>query len=102
MEEEKPLYTDEEFRVKYNTSPEDHNLLIKKDKEFLSYYLDRGILPDLAGTPRGELEKKIQNLNPNILDHLKGGGLHIDSLHFVLSKANREDARRRIANIREE
>ena len=91
---EKPLYQDERLEIDYlPSSPEDHLLYITQTKkgEKLCYIISRGILEELARTPREGIERIIDNFNPNILSIIKKEGIGIDGLHAALCQAHREE-----------
>ena len=93
---EKPLYQDEKLKVDYlKNSPEDHLLYIKqKDGEEISFVIQRGILRELARTPRGGIERKIATFHDSILFVIKEEEITIDGLHVALCQAYAEEENR--------
>lgn len=86
---EESLYQDEQLKIDYyKPSPEDHLIWIKDNtgKE-TAYILQRGILEELARTPRGGIERKINTVNDMILFHLKKEGISVDGLHVAICQA---------------
>lgn len=89
---EQPLYKDDKLKIDYHpSSHEDHLLWIKDRKEGLQYILQRGILHELATTPRGGIESKLSNFNPEILFHIKEEKIGIDGLHVAICQAYAEE-----------
>lgn len=90
---EKPLYKDDHIRIDYhNVSPQDHVLFIlTKDREEITYLLQRGILRELATTPRGGIERKIENFNPELLFHINEVKIGVDGLHVAICQAYAEE-----------
>ena len=94
MAEEKPLYQDEQLKIDY-LSGEDHLLFIKeKNGRETNYVIARGILSELATTPREGIERKIATFNDMILFALKKEGIGVDGLHIALCQAYAEEERR--------
>ena len=93
---EKPLYQDDRIKVDYlPNSPEDHVIFIKeKEGEWLQYMLQRSLLRETAQTPRGNLERKVSNFNPELVDRIKTEGIGIDWLHVALCQAYIEEEKR--------
>ncbi len=100
---EKPLYEDEQLMADYHpTSPEDHFLRIGGEgRKKIGYLIQHGILRELARTPRGEIESKIDAFNPEILAKIKEEGIKIDGLHVALCQAHIEEMERMKMAIRE-
>lgn len=87
---EEPLYQDGELKITYFNGPEDHELFIKENR----YIIQRGILRDLAETPRGGLISIIENWSPQILLGLESAGISVDGLHVAICQAYAEEERR--------
>ena len=100
---EKPLYQDKQLRIEYNPHyPEEHFLYIKdKEGDEVTYIIQRGILKELATTPRGGIEHKINNFSPEILFQIKEEKIGVDGLHVALCQANIEEEERMKIAIRE-
>jgi len=102
MLEHPPLYKDNKITIDY--SPifvGDHRLSLKEKDGKTSYYnLQRGTLHELAITPPGGIEKKINNFNPSLLDALNKEEITIDALHIALCQAYIEEEVRRIHRIK--
>lgn len=92
MADEEPLYQDGKLKIDYLPKcVEDHELFIK-DRG--SYALPRGVLQDLARTPRGGIGRILDTFNPSILDTLNQEGIDIDGLHIALCQAYMEGEKR--------
>jgi len=88
---EEPLYQDERIKIDYlSTSPQDHLVFIEGE----SYLLQRGLLKELAKTPRGGIESKIDNFNCDILFAIKKEGISVDGLHVALCQTYAEEESR--------
>jgi len=72
-------------------SGEDHVLFIE---EVWSYALPRGVLSDLARTPRGRIEGMIRNFNDSILHMIEQKKVGVDGLHVALCQAYTEEEKR--------
>ncbi|MDD5133661.1 MAG: hypothetical protein PHD81_00760 [Candidatus Nanoarchaeia archaeon] len=94
--EGKPLYQDEEIKVDYLlNSFEDHRVYLKEGRgEELNYIIQRGILKDIARTPRGGLVSILSRCNPQILYALKEMDIEVDGLHVALCQAYAEQEER--------
>ena len=86
-----PLYQDEQLKVDYLSNSDDHFLEIGKSNEQRRYVIQRGILEDLARSPRGDIEGKINTFNDLILYDLEREGVAIDGLHVALCQAFTEE-----------
>ena len=93
---EKSLYQDRQLRIEHHpSSSQDHILYVKeKEGEDVEYLIQRGILRELAKTPRGGIEQKINNFNYEILAKIKEEGISIDELHVVFCQAHAEEEER--------
>lgn len=99
--DKKPLYEDKQIKINYfQKSPEDtpsfedHALIIKDRTGETQYVLQRGVLAELARTPRGDLWAKIDAINPLLPHHVKKEEIGIDGLHVALCQAHIEEERR--------
>lgn len=91
----RPLYEDPKIVIRdYDMrDPEAHVLyFVKSDKEYL---LQRGILKEFAQTPRGNLEIKLQTVNPLIIFNAREENLEISDLHLAFCQAYIEESERR-------
>ena len=93
---EGPLYQDERLRIDYHpSSVEDHLLYIRERAgEEINYIIPRGILEELARTPRGEIERKITNWNDELIYRIKREEIGVDGLHVALCQAYIEQEER--------
>lgn len=94
---ERLLYQDQQIKIGYLPySAIDHILFIREGEtgEFREYLIQRGILKELATTPRGGIEQKIANFNERILSSIKKVGIKIDGLHVALCQAYQEEESR--------
>ncbi len=100
---EKSLYQDRQLRIEHHpSSSQDHLLYVKeKEGEEVEYLIQRGILRELARTPRGEIERKISNFSPEILTEVKREGIGVDGLHVALCQAYIEEEERMRIALRE-
>jgi len=94
--DEKPLYQDERLRIDYHpSSVEDHLVYIKERAgEEINYLIPRGILEELARTPRGRIERKINLWNDELVYRVKREGIGVDGLHVALCQAYIEQKER--------
>ena len=94
---EEPLYKDEKLKIDYLDGCHDHELFIGEN----SYPIQRGILAELARTPRGGIERIIQTWNSNIFYGLEQAQISVDGLHVAICQAYAEEERRIDLFIRE-
>lgn len=93
---DKHLYLDEKLKI--DTSPsstEDHILYIREGSggEWAEYLIPREILRELAGTPRGGIERKIYNFNFKIMSAIQTEEIGVDGLHVAFCQAYAEQKR---------
>jgi hypothetical protein len=83
------VYEDKDLRIIHedNCSWFDWNLYIKYSGKEDKYNIPSKILGESQVTKRGELESKLDAINPKIRDSLKNAGLTVDALHVVLCVA---------------
>ncbi|MDD5651435.1 MAG: hypothetical protein PHF86_13640 [Candidatus Nanoarchaeia archaeon] len=87
-----PLYKDDKLEINYLPNCiEDHFLSIGNKR---GYAIPRGILKELARTPRGGIERKINNFNESILSVLGQEGISVDGLHVAICQAYIEEEER--------
>jgi len=86
----KLLYEDEKLKIDYFNFIEDHLLVIGEE----DYVIPRGVLKELATTPRGSIEQKLDNFNKNILFELNKNQIGVDGLHVAICQAHIEEERR--------
>lgn len=100
---DRPLYEDEQLRIDYNPmSGMDHILYVKDEcGEDLQYLIHRGILKQLATTPRGGIESVLDNYNPQILMHIQMEGISVDGLHIAICQAYAQEEERISRHIAE-
>ena len=86
---EKPLYEDIQLKIDYNPrSSEEHIVFMRKaNEDWFPLAIQRGILEEMAETPIGGIERKIQVFNDMILYHLKNNGLSVDKFHIAVCQA---------------
>jgi len=91
-----PLYKDGKITIDHHPRAgiDDHELILKKDRENSHYVLPRGILDELARTPRGGIGRKIANFNEMILHDLKLENISVDGLHVAICQAYIKKERR--------
>ncbi len=91
------LYADEDIEVGYlPDSPEDNYIAFTSDDPGRQeYLLQRGIVRELAETPRGDgLAQKLNNVNDLILLDARQRGLHQSDVHVAICQAYREQEER--------
>lgn len=89
---EKPLYQDEKLKIEYFRNPDEHLVWISSNEH--NYIMQRGILEELAKTPRGCIEHKIEAFNSLLLSVIKESGIGVDGLHVAICQAYAEEERR--------
>jgi hypothetical protein len=85
--DDEPLYQDSKLKVDYLPNSEDHFLEIGKDTNKKRYIIQRGVLEDLARSPRGDLERVINTVNDWILSDINREGISVDGLHVAFCQA---------------
>ena len=105
-EEQKPLYKDNIITIDYPLLPgsiDDHALYLSANGiKLSSFRIPRGVLEELAKTPRGGIERKISAFNEIILASLKDYNVGIDGLHVAICQAYAEEDRRRREFIKQQ
>ena len=99
---EKALYQDAELKVDYYGNHDEYGLWIRNarleakggSQEGNLNYMPRGVLEDLARTPRGEIVSKIETFNSKILFYLKEARISVDALHIAICQAYIEEEKR--------
>lgn len=95
MNDNKPLYEDPDIRIEHHPrSHEDHLLYLKRNGEELNYIIQRGILREIARTPRHEVEEIMRRINEIMVQDARQRGLSVDSLGYAIAQAYIEDERR--------
>jgi len=95
--QQQPLYQDNRLTISYwPNSVDDYQLIIKgKDGEETMQILQRGVLEELAKTPRERLEIKLDAINPILPRLLQKEEINKDWLHVALCQAHIEEEQRR-------
>jgi hypothetical protein len=95
MPEEEPLYRDDGITIDYHPeSHEDHLLTLSRDDPGLNYMIQRGILRELATTPRGEMAAKLDRSSPGLLERAAQLEISPDGLHVAICQAYHEEEER--------
>ncbi|MDP4012370.1 MAG: hypothetical protein Q8R00_02085 [Candidatus Nanoarchaeia archaeon] len=98
------LYRDDKLKIDYFPNHTDDHLVYILDGnsgEELSYILPRGILDELARTPRGGIEDKLQWSFQQLLFALKKEKITLDGFHVAICQAFMEEEKR-FAKFKEE
>ncbi|MDD5133061.1 MAG: hypothetical protein PHD81_02980 [Candidatus Nanoarchaeia archaeon] len=93
----KPLYEDEVLRVTLLPNCiEDHAVYHKAPGEEFECLLPlpRGVLREFALAPSGDLEMRLNTMDPTILFHLRQKNISVDKLHVAICQAYAEEERR--------
>ena len=99
---EAPLYEGHKLRVIVAYTGEDHWMQMRMGKDYswddsTGYLLQHDVLRTLAPVPSGELERKLDIINPFISPNLKLHHINMDEVHEALSQAYTEEEKRRKA-----
>jgi len=93
--DEKPLYEDPQLMITNFGSTDEHLLFVnEKIGEQINFIIPRGCLKEFAETPRGELERKLHDVNPLVIAELKQERIDVDYIHIALCQAYIENQRR--------
>jgi hypothetical protein len=95
MDKQKPLYEDPDIKIEHHPrSHEDHLLFLMSGGEELNYIIQRGILEEIATTPRHRVKEKMRRVNELMVEDAYSRGLSVDSLGFAMAQAYIEQERR--------
>ena len=92
-----PLYEDGQIVIHYCMNHNGAHILNIGDG---SYFLDAGILDDLATTPRGDLTGKLDSVNPAIVRDARQHGMSVDSIGMALAQARVRELEKELSNAR--
>lgn len=94
MADKKPLYQDEKLKIDdHPTSSDDHMLYIKAKGKWAQYVLQRGVLEQLARTPRGQIPGLGRLIHDLIWQSLEDANISVDGLHVAICQAYAEEER---------
>ncbi len=85
--EEQSLYEDSQFRVATGKKIGECSFYIK-NKDYETYHrISIDAIREIVKIPRGQLEDKLDNIDPKIKKNLKKAGLSVDSAHLAICLA---------------
>jgi len=78
------IYEDPQFRLSIGKKLGNYSLYIKHDGEEFFHAISVPQIREIGATPRGELEDKLDGIDPEIRKNLKKADLSVDSVHLAI------------------